>query len=247
MGRSLVFAANWKMHLPPDEARGFAASFLAGFSPRDERSYWFFPSAVSLEATARAFAGRGAISIGAQDIHWEPKGAFTGATSVQLAAGAGATLALVGHSERRHVFGETESDTARKVKAALGGGLTPLLCVGETLADRDAGATEEVVLRQLAAGLADLSPDQLTRVAVAYEPVWAIGTGKNATPSDAAEVHRAIRANLRARGHLAPRVLYGGSVNQTNVAALVAEVEVDGVLVGGASLDPQGWRKIVDS
>jgi triosephosphate isomerase len=221
--------------------------FLRGFTPVPGRAYWFFPSAVAVEAAAGAFAGAPQVRIGVQDVHWEPKGAFTGATSVALAAGAGATLALVGHSERRHVFGETEADTARKVRAALGGGLGPLLCVGEQLAEREADATERVVLRQLRAACADLGAADLSRVDVAYEPVWAIGTGRNATPADAALVHRSIRAELRGLGHPAPRILYGGSVNAGNVAALLAEPELDGVLVGGASLDPAGWRRLVEA
>ncbi len=246
MSRPLIFAANWKMNVAPAEARAFATRFLDGFRPGPGRSCWFFPSAVSVEAAAAAFGTHSWLAIGVQDVHWEPKGAFTGATSVALAAAAGATVALVGHSERRHVFGETEADTARKVGAALAGGLVPLLCVGETLAEREAGQTEAVVLRQLGAALAGLGPAALARVIVAYEPVWAIGTGKNATPADAARVHRAVRGALVAAGHPEPRVLYGGSVNQGNAAALLAEPELDGVLVGGASLDPAGWRSIVE-
>jgi triosephosphate isomerase len=243
--RPRIFAANWKMNVGPEEARAFATRFLAGFSPRPSVQYWFFPTAVSLQSTAAAFAGQPAIAVGVQDLHWEPKGAFTGATSAQLARSAGATLALVGHSERRHVFGETDGDTARKVKASLGAGLTPLLCVGETLAEREGGITETVVLRQLEAAIAGLSRGELAAVVVAYEPVWAIGTGRTATPTDASAVHRALRGALRAKAHPAPRILYGGSVNDGNAAALLAEPEIDGVLVGGASLDPDGWRRIV--
>jgi triosephosphate isomerase len=245
VARSLVFAANWKMHTGPAETRGFAQQFVDGLIPRSDRRYWFFPSAVSLEAAAQAFAGHPAIAVGAQNVHWEAKGAFTGETSVPLAAAAGATLALVGHSERRHVFGETDPQTGKKVRAALGGGLTPLLCVGELLTEREAGHTETVVLRQLHAACDGLTQGELERVAIAYEPVWAIGTGKTATPADAAAVHRSLRADLRRAGHPAPIILYGGSVNLANVAALLAEPELDGVLVGGASLDPNGWRTIV--
>jgi len=246
--RPLIFAANWKMHLPPAEASAFAARFLELTRPVGSRSLWFFPSAVSLQATAQAFGGRPDIQVGAQDVYWEPKGAFTGATSVPLAQGAGATGALVGHSERRHVFGETDADTGRKVRAVLAAGLTPMLCVGEKLEQREAGDTEAVALRQLRAGLAGLPPAELARVRVAYEPVWAIGTGRNATPADAALVHAAIRAEL-ARLGAAGRipVLYGGSVNRGNAAALLAEPEIDGVLVGGASLDPEGWAAIVET
>jgi triosephosphate isomerase len=201
---------------------------------------------VSIEATSTALKGRPDIMVGAQHVHWEPKGAFTGETSIQLAKGAGATGALVGHSERRHVFGETDAETRRKVRALLEAGLTPMLCVGETLAERVAQQTESVVTRQLKEGLHNLSPADLARVLIAYEPVWAIGTGKNATPEDAAEVHRAVRDVLAKLG-LRDRatVLYGGSVNKGNVQALGAQDEIDGVLVGGASLDPEGWSELV--
>ncbi len=245
MARGRVFAANWKMHLGPAEARDYLATFLAGFEPDPAARYWFFPSAVSLEAVAVALNGHPNIAVGAQDVYWEPKGAFTGATSVGLAKAAGASIALIGHSERRHVFGETVPETARKLRAVLGNGLTPLLCVGETVADREAGTTLEVVLGQLHGALDGLVASDLAKVVVAYEPVWAIGTGKNAPPAAAAAVHSAIRTDLRGHGHPAPEVLYGGSVNLGNVGALLAESELDGVLVGGASLDPAGWRRLV--
>jgi len=246
MIRRLIYAANWKMNHGPLAARDFAERFNALVTPAEGRELWFFPPAVSLPAAAAAFAGRRDTRIGAQNIFWEPKGAFTGEISTALAAEAGATGALVGHSERRHVFGETDADTARKVTALLAAGLTPMLCVGETLAEREAGETDAVVLRQLRAALAGHPPETLGRVMIAYEPVWAIGTGKNATPSDAAAVHRVIRAELGARG--APGrvpVLYGGSVNAGNAPALLAEDELDGVLVGGASLDADGWAGLV--
>jgi triosephosphate isomerase len=191
--RSLTFAANWKMHLAPAEAREFLQRFLPLVTPREGRGLWFFPSAVSIEATAAGIRGRPDIRVGAQDIHWEPKGAFTGATSIPLAVGAGASGALVGHSERRHVFGETDEETGRKVRALLAAGLVPMLCVGEKLEQREAGQTEAVVVRQLSAGLHGVSTADLARVLIAYEPVWAIGTGRNATPSDGARVHGATR------------------------------------------------------
>jgi triosephosphate isomerase len=244
--RNLIFAANWKMHVPPAEARAFAGTFLTLTRPQTGRSFWFFPPAVSLEAATETLSGRSDIRIGAQDIHWEPKGAFTGATSIPLARGAGASGALVGHSERRHVFGETEAETGRKVRALLAAGLTPMLCVGEKLEQREAGQTEQVVRRQLAAGLDQVSPEGLNALVIAYEPVWAIGTGRNATPEDAAAVHRVIRAELARLGATGRiPVLYGGSVNRGNVLALLAQPELDGVLVGGASLDPEGWAEIV--
>jgi triosephosphate isomerase len=245
--RRLLFAANWKLHLGPDEARAYLKTFRARYPRRDDREVWFFPPAVSLEAAAQAVREREDLRVGIQDIYWEPKGAFTGAISAPLALQAGARATLVGHSERRQLFGETDEDTRRKVAAALTTGLVPVLCVGETLAEREAGHTLAVVTRQLAAALGGLEPGALTRVVVAYEPVWAIGTGRTATPSDAAAVHREIRAWLAARGGGAPRVLYGGSVTARNAADLLREPELDGVLVGGASLDPQGWAELVQT
>ena len=244
--RDLVLAANWKMQVTPAEAREYAADFLTRVRPRLGRELWFFPPAVSLESTVRAYLDRADVRVGAQDVYWEPKGAFTGAISVPLVAATGAAGALVGHSERRHVFGETDAETARKVRALLGGGLVPMLCVGEKLTEREAGNTEAVVTRQLETALAGLTPAELARVLLAYEPVWAIGTGKVATPADAATVHRVLRRRLTAMGatHRA-RILYGGSVNQQNAAGLLAEPEVDGLLVGGASLTPDGWAGVV--
>jgi triosephosphate isomerase len=242
----VLFAANWKMNLAPAEARAFAKRFGALTRPDPLRELWFFPPAVSLEATSAAFRGRTDISVGAQDVHWEPKGAFTGALSIPLVQAVGARGALVGHSERRHLFRETDAETGRKIRALLAAGLQPFLCVGEQLPEREAGQTLAVVARQLRGGLEGLSPDGLGRVVIAYEPVWAIGTGRNATPEDAAQVHRAIRAEVGRMGAASgTRVLYGGSVNQGNALALLARPEIDGVLVGGASLDPDGWAEIV--
>ncbi|MEP6589651.1 MAG: triose-phosphate isomerase [Gemmatimonadota bacterium] len=243
MSRSLLFAANWKMHLAPGEARTFLDRFLAVDTPRADRSVMFFPPAVSLETVATHLRGHDHLLAGAQDVHWEAKGAFTGAISVPLARGAGAAAALVGHSERRHVFGETDEETNRKVRAVADGGLLAMLCVGETLAQRESGATQSVVTRQLRVGLAGLASH--AELVIAYEPVWAIGTGRNATPADAATVHLSIRNVLGELGFpRETRVLYGGSVKRENVAELLAEREIDGVLVGGASLDPDGWASI---
>ncbi|HEX9166011.1 MAG TPA: triose-phosphate isomerase [Gemmatimonadales bacterium] len=241
----MIFAANWKMHLGPTEARRFAERFVGKVPAREARKLAFFPSAVSLEATALALQARVDVMVGAQDVYWEPKGAFTGATSVALAAAAGASCALVGHSERRHVFGETDADTRRKVTALLQGGLVPFLCVGEKLEQRDAGETEAVVLRQLRAACEALPVSELQKLVIAYEPVWAIGTGRNATPEDAAVVHRSLRGALTALGAPAVPILYGGSVNAANVASLMARPEIEGVLVGGASLDADGWAEVV--
>ena len=247
--RPLVFAANWKMHLGPRDAREYLAAFRHAYAPTPGRQVWFFPPAVSLEAVATGLEHRADLLAGAQDIHWEPKGAFTGATSGPIAAQAGARAVLIGHSERRHVFGETDEQTGRKVAAALLVPLLPVLCVGETLAQREAGETVAVVTRQLEAALGAVTPASLSTVTIAYEPVWAIGTGRNATPQDAALVHAEIRRWLVARGAEAgtTRILYGGSVNQKNAAELLAERELDGVLVGGASLEPAGWAALVQT
>jgi triosephosphate isomerase len=243
MSKPLLFAANWKMHLHPGEAGTFLDRFLTLDRPRSGRTVAFFPPAVSLQTVAARLEGHDHLMVGAQDVHWESAGAFTGATSVPLARGAGASAALVGHSERRHVFGETDEETARKVAAVLGGGLQAMLCVGETLDQREAGTTVAVVERQLAAALTGVAPQ--ADLVVAYEPVWAIGTGRNATPEDANAVHRSIRELLVGLGlPRSTRILYGGSVKPENVAALVEQPEVDGVLVGGASLDPASWATI---
>jgi triosephosphate isomerase len=243
MSKPLLFAANWKMQVDPHEALTFLDAFLATHEPNAACTVAFFPAAVSIATVASRLANHPEILVGAQDVHWEPKGAFTGATSVPLAKGAGATAALIGHSERRHVFGETDAETHKKVRAVLDGGLLAMLCVGEKLEEREAGHTAAVVERQLRAGLSGVSAD--ANLVIAYEPVWAIGTGKNATPEDANAVHATIRDVLGSMGlPRTTRVLYGGSVKVENAAELVAQPEIDGVLVGGASLEPQGWAKI---
>jgi triosephosphate isomerase (TIM) len=243
--RPLVFAGNWKMNVGPTEAREYLRAFFAAGEMPHERSVWFFPPALSIDTVAQGIAGHRNVLVGSQDIYWEPKGAFTGAISGPLAKQAGARLTLIGHSERRHVFGETDEETRKKVSAALAADLQPVLCVGETLAQREAGETLAVVTRQLEAALG--GRDAKARVTIAYEPVWAIGTGRNATPKDAAEVHHAIRAWLKEKAVTAPPfvILYGGSVNLKNTAELLAEHELDGVLVGGASLEARGWAQLV--
>lgn len=243
-----VFAANWKMNHGPTDARAFLKSFLQYYPRHTDRQVLFFPSAVALSAVVEALKERTDIRVGVQNVHWEDKGAFTGELSAPMARDAGAHLALVGHSERRHVFGETDEETARKVAACARAHLTPVLCVGEKLEQRESGETEEVVLRQLRAGLSLLDADRVAHVLVAYEPVWAIGTGRTATPDDASAVHRVIRTELRQlipEKYGAVPILYGGSVNRANVSQLLAAAEVDGVLVGGASLDAEGWSAIV--
>jgi triosephosphate isomerase len=242
-----IFAANWKMHHGPTDAREFMRAFL-GRVPRGDRTLLFFPPAITIPATLEQLQDRPDILVGVQNVHHEASGAFTGETSIGMARDAGAKLVLVGHSERRHVFGESDEQTALKCALAVRAGLTPVLCVGETLEEREAGRTEEVVLRQLAAGLAQIADAHAASALVAYEPVWAIGTGRTATPHDAGTVHGAIRGALRER--LQDRaakvpILYGGSVNRGNAKLLLQAPDVDGLLVGGASLDPSNWAAIV--
>jgi len=245
--RQLIFAANWKMNHGPAEARRFAQTFLKLTRPIEGRSLWFFPPAVSLAALSEAMGTRADLKIGAQNVHWEPKGAFTGEISISMAMEVGARAVLVGHSERRQLFGETDEQVARKTRASLKAGVTPLVCVGETLTERESGRTEQVIVRQIGAVLQALEPAEWTKVVLAYEPVWAIGTGKNATPDDAAQIHELIRMELGRNGvrsHVS--ILYGGSVNQDNVGLLLTRPQLDGVLVGGASLSPEGWADLVE-
>ena len=246
MTRRLIYAANWKMQLGPRAATDFLTRFLQLTTPAPGRGLWFFPPAVSIAAATGAAAGRPDVVIGAQNIHWEPKGAYTGELSLPLVMEAGARAVLIGHSERRHLFGETDDQIGRKVVATLKAGVIPLICVGETLAERESGRTEQVVQRQVHAVVERVALTDWPRIVLAYEPVWAIGTGKTATPDDAAQVHELIRFELGTRG-VTGRVpiLYGGSVNASNVLALLAREELDGVLVGGASLDPDGWAELV--
>jgi triosephosphate isomerase (TIM) len=241
-----VFAGNWKMHKSPAEARAFAREFLAGYPEREDRLVLFFPPAVSLASLAEAVRERRDVEVGAQNIHWEIQGAFTGEISAEMARDAGAGYTLVGHSERRHVFGERAEDTVRKVGAALRAGIVPILCVGETLQERRDGRAEETVAAQLAPVL-DSIEDRPDRFLIAYEPVWAIGTGETASPRDAAEMHGFIRGRLRERfGGEASGVpiLYGGSVKPANAGELLASADVDGVLVGGASLEAEDFAAI---
>lgn len=245
--RAPYFAANWKMHHGPHAAVGFIDAFLAANAPAPDRTIMLFPPAVSLEAAGRALASRPDILLGVQNVHWEERGAYTGEISAEMARETGARVALVGHSERRHLFGETDAMTARKCAAVVRAGLTPLLCVGERLEERERDETREVVLRQLDAGLSQLDDDGVARTLIAYEPVWAIGTGRTATPENASEVHAWIRGALYERwGERAARtgVLYGGSVNAGNAAGLLSAREVDGLLVGGASLQADTWSVI---
>jgi triosephosphate isomerase len=243
-----VFAANWKMNHAPADAKDFLRQFLAHYPRQHDRTVLFFPPALTLHAVTSEVKDRPDVQVGVQNIHWEDLGAFTGENSAPIARAAGAKYTLVGHSERRHVFGETDSETGKKVAAAFRAGLTACICVGETLAEREQGLTHEVVLRQLRAAVGSIDSHLVGGSLVAYEPVWAIGTGKTSTPADASAVHAVLRAELSTltgeRGAAVP-ILYGGSVNPGNAASLLAAANVDGLLVGGASLDAESWAAIV--
>ena len=241
-----LFFANWKMNHGPTEARAYMTAFLRTFAPRDDRTVAMFPPALSLCAARDARGERTDILLGVQNIFEREKGAFTGENSAPIARDAGAELVLVGHSERRHVFGESNLEVAQKVAIAPQFGLTPVLCVGETLAQRQMDAAEAIVMEQLEVGVSSLPKVAASQIIVAYEPVWAIGTGHSATPDDASSMHRVIREKLRT---LAPDtdeipILYGGSVNTKNAESLLAADGVDGLLVGSACLDPEGWAEI---
>jgi triosephosphate isomerase (TIM) len=241
-----LFFANWKMNHGPTEARAYIAAFLRFFAPHDDRTVALFPPALSLATVRDARADRTDILLGVQNIYSREKGAFTGENSAPMARDAGAELALVGHSERRHVFGESNLDVSQKVAVAPQFDLTPVLCVGETLAQREMNAAEAIVTEQLEVGLTQLKKSAIPEVIIAYEPVWAIGTGHSATPQDASSMHKVIRDKLRSLASDTDRIpiLYGGSVSTKNAASLLGADGVDGLLVGSACLDPESWAQI---
>jgi len=246
MRRRLV-AGNWKMYKTAAAGAALAREIAQGLSP-DDPEVIVFPPATALHAVAEAVKGT-AVKVGGQNMHFAREGAFTGEVSALMLKDAGCTHVLLGHSERRHVFGEDDELIAKKTRAAADAGLIPVVCVGETLPEREGRRTLEVVERQLERALRQMSADEAGRLAVAYEPVWAIGTGQVATPEQAQEVHAFIRKRL-AVSHGDPvagatRILYGGSVKPDNIAGLMALPDVDGVLVGGASLDAAPFLKIV--
>lgn len=249
--RTPVIAGNWKMHKGPTATRAFFERFVESAPVRDDRTLIICPPAVSLAPAVAAAGGRADLLLGIQNIHWQAEGAFTGEISASMARDAGARIVLVGHSERRHIFGETNEETRLKVAASIEAGLTPILCVGETMEEREAGRVEDVVVTQLDTALQGLEPAAIAGLIIAYEPVWAIGTGATATPADATAVHGMIRRRLGGligtqHVHGVP-ILYGGSANAQNAAALVGAPDVDGLLVGGASLDPDSFSAIADA
>ena len=245
--RRPLMAGNWKMYKTPAETAAFFAAFLPLVRGLTDRDVLVCPPFVDLEAALQGVKGT-AVAVGAQTMHHAAEGAFTGEVSAVMLRALGVTHVILGHSERRQYFAEKDADLALKVRTALDAGLRPVLCCGETLAEREAGRTEQKVGGQLAADLETLAAAELPRVAVAYEPIWAIGTGRTATPETAQETVGFVRRQLRSRfGEAADevRLLYGGSVKAANIDDLMAQPDVDGVLVGGASLDAEEFARIV--
>jgi len=242
-------AGNWKMYKTPAETKTFFEAFLPLVAESKHCEIAICPSFVNLHAAVEAAKGT-RVAIGAQNLYWKNEGAFTGEVSGPMIKATGAEWVIIGHSERRQYFGETGTTVLERTKAALACGLKPIVCVGEVLEDREAGRTEAVLAEQVGGGHAQLDPDSFAKVVIAYEPVWAIGTGKTATPEMAADAHRLIRAMVAARfGETMAagvRILYGGSVKPDNVKSLMAQPEIDGALVGGASLDPGSFASIVN-
>ena len=245
-GRTPLIAANWKMNKTLAETRAYFDDLLSGLDGLGGVEIVVCPPATALAPAAEQARGS-TVGIAAQNIHFEDSGAFTGELSPPMLIEIGCWGAIVGHSERREYFCETDEALARKVPAALGAGLVPILCVGESEAERDAGETEAVLERQLAADLAALDAGRLADVVIAYEPIWAIGTGRTATDEQAQEACAFIRARLAERdaeAGSATRILYGGSMKPANAAGLLAQPDIDGGLVGGASLDPEDFLAI---
>jgi triosephosphate isomerase len=247
MARQKFVCGNWKLHKTVAEATALAREVAEGLGSDARVQVAVAPVFTALPAVAGALAGT-PVQLAAQDVHWESQGAFTGEVSAPLLADVGVTHVIVGHSERRQLFGETDETVRKKVGAVLAAGLRPIVCVGETLGEREGGRTLEVVGRQVRGGLAGLPAATLASLTLAYEPVWAIGTGATATTAQAQEVHAAIRAILRELGGAVAdsiRIQYGGSVKPENAAELLSQADVDGALVGGASLKAKDFLAIV--
>jgi triosephosphate isomerase len=247
--RKPVLAGNWKMYKTASETSAFFEAFIPLTADASVVEIVICPPYVNLSAAAVAARGS-AVEIGGQDVFWLREGAYTGEISAPMLAAVGCRWVIVGHSERRQYFHETDETVLKKTQAALEAGLTPIVCVGERLEEREAGATETVLRTQCAGGITGLTPEQFARIVIAYEPVWAIGTGKTATPEMAAHAHRVLRAEMAAcYGEEAAegcRILYGGSVKPDNIKGLMAQKDIDGALVGGASLDPASFAAIVN-
>lgn len=240
------------MNLTAPEARALVAELRKGIDPHaatlaKDRDLLIAPAAVLIPAVAQALAGS-SIALGAQNMHWEDSGAFTGEVSAPMLKGYGVTCVIIGHSERRHIFLESDTLVNKKMHAALKHRFTPIMCIGETLQEHDAGKTLEVVMRQTQFGLEGIAAESAEKIVIAYEPVWAIGTGKTATPEHAQMVHGSIREVLGDQWTMdaaqKTRILYGGSVTPENIASLMSKPDIDGALVGGASLKADSCRKI---
>jgi triosephosphate isomerase (TIM) len=247
--RTKLIAANWKMYKTPDEARTFMQAFLPRVAEHTRDEIVICPPYLDLPMVIEA-AGGSRVAVGAQNVAWEKEGAFTGEISPAMLRAVGCTHVIIGHSERRQYFAETDDTVNRKTELALESGLIPIMCIGEVLEEREAGLTEEVLRRQVARGLRGISGRKASgKLVIAYEPVWAIGTGKTATPAMAVEAHELIRHEtekmLGEAVAAATRILYGGSVKPENSKALMSETEIDGALVGGASLKPESFAAIV--
>jgi len=247
--RKPILAGNWKMNKTTAEARDLAAKLAPLVSGVKDREIVLAPTFTSLQTVSEAIKGTN-ISLAAQNMHWEDKGAFTGEISVEMLLDLGCKYVIIGHSERRLYFGETDETVNKKAKQALKKGLLPIVCVGETLAEREAGRLNEVISRQVTGGLKDISAEDMKKAVIAYEPVWAIGTGKTATPEQANEVHSLIRQKVKTlyTAQIAEglRIQYGGSVTPENVSSLMAKPDIDGALVGGASLKPESFAALVN-
>jgi triosephosphate isomerase len=248
MSRKALIAANWKMYKTPAEAKAFVEAFLPLVAGHTRDEIALFPSPVLLPTVIAAAKGSN-VEIGAQNIHFAPEGAFTGETSIAQLKAVGGTHTLIGHSERRQYFAETDEIVNKKLHAALENGLVPVVCVGEVLADREAGKTADVLKKQIDGALVGITAEAAKPIVIAYEPVWAIGTGKTATPELAVEAHKIIRAEVAKL--LGPaiaaniRILYGGSVKPASAPGLLGQEEIDGALVGGASLKADSFAAIV--
>jgi triosephosphate isomerase len=242
-------AGNWKMYKTPAETSAFFEKFRPLVASAEHCEVVICPPFTNLAAAVASAQGT-RIQIGAQNLYWAKEGAFTGEISAPMIKASGCSHVIVGHSERRQYFGETDETVLKRTLAALEAGLTPIVCVGEHLEHREGGQTETVLVDQCKGGICGLTPDQFAKIVIAYEPVWAIGTGKTATPDIAADTHRVIRQQIRSHYGANPanavRILYGGSVKPDNVKALMAQPEIDGVLVGGASLDAASFASIVN-
>ena len=247
--RRPLMAGNWKLYKTAAETAAFFEKFRPLVESAIERDIVICPPFPNLAAAVEATRGT-LIEIGGQSLYWDKEGAFTGEVSGPMLVAVGARWVIIGHSERRQYFGETDETVFKRTVAALEVGLNPIVCVGERLEERDAGQTEAVLLRQFHDGIAGLTPEQFARIAIAYEPVWAIGTGKTATPEMASEAHRFLRGQGAARYGMdaaaQARILYGGSVKPNNIKGLMALEDIDGVLVGGASLDAASFAAIVN-